>query len=468
MHWIDQLIVILFLFSFSFFGIWQANKNKSSGDYFLAGKDLPWAVSMLSIVATETSVLTFISLPGLAYRGEWFFLQLGFGYIIGRILVSIFLLPAYFEDGIVSIYEVIGNKFGSLFQKIASFIFLVTRVLADGVRFLATAVVVQVITGWSIELAVFIIGLVTLVYTLSGGLRTVIWIDSIQFLLYIIGGLISIYFALDYLGIPFSNVITDLSSSNKMKIFNFNGNLLYDPYYFFSAVLGGVFLSFSSHGIDHMMVQRVLSTRNLASARKSMIASGVFVFIQFTIFLLAGSLIFLIAGDTAIQKDREFTYFIVNYLPVGLRGILLAGVLSAAMSTLSSSINSLASSTVMDWFKGREDVAFSRIISLVWGAVLISIALLFDESDSAVMIVGLQIASFTYGGLLGLFLLSKFENNFLPISLILGLTLSVVSVFILKEYGFAWTSFIFISVSINIFTTISVDKIIRFIHKSNF
>ena len=193
MHWIDQLIVILFLFSFSFFGIWQANKNKSSGDYFLAGKDLPWPVSMLSIVATETSVLTFISLPGLAYRGEWFFLQLGFGYIIGRILVSIFLLPAYFEDGIVSIYEVIGNKFGSLFQKIASFIFLVTRVLADGVRFLATAVVVQVITGWSIELAVFIIGLVTLVYTLSGGLRTVIWIDSIQFLLYIIGGLISIY-----------------------------------------------------------------------------------------------------------------------------------------------------------------------------------------------------------------------------------------------------------------------------------
>ena len=177
MHWIDQLIVILFLFSFSFFGIWQANKNKSSGDYFLAGKDLPWPVSMLSIVATETSVLTFISLPGLAYRGEWFFLQLGFGYIIGRILVSIFLLPAYFEDGIVSIYEVIGNKFGSLFQKIASFIFLVTRVLADGVRFLATAVVVQVITGWSIELAVFIIGLVTLVYTLSGGLRTVIWID---------------------------------------------------------------------------------------------------------------------------------------------------------------------------------------------------------------------------------------------------------------------------------------------------
>ena len=180
MHWIDQFIVILFLMSFSLYGIRQINSNKSSGDFFLGGKNLPWPVAMLSIVATETSVLTFISLPGLAYRGEWFFLQLAFGYIIGRVLVSIFLLPAYFKDGIISIYEVIGDRFGLLFQKIASLIFLVTRVLADGVRFLATAVVVQVITGWSIELAVLVIGVITLLYTLSGGLRTVMWLSLIH------------------------------------------------------------------------------------------------------------------------------------------------------------------------------------------------------------------------------------------------------------------------------------------------
>ena len=165
MHWIDQFIVILFLLSFSLYGIRQVNRNKSSGEFFLGDKKLPWPVAMLSIVATETSVLTFISLPGLAYRGEWFFLQLALGYIIGRMLVSIFLLPAYFKDGIISIYEVIGNRFGLHFQKIASLIFIVTRVLADGVRFLATAVVVQVITGWSIELAVLIIGIITLIYT---------------------------------------------------------------------------------------------------------------------------------------------------------------------------------------------------------------------------------------------------------------------------------------------------------------
>ena len=190
MHWIDLFFVVLFLASFSFFGIWQVNKNKSSGDYFLAGKDLPWFIAMLSIVATETSVLTFISVPGLAYRGEWYFLQLGFGYIIGRVLVSIFLLPAYFKSGIVSIYEVVGRKYGLLFQKLASSIFLVTRLLADGVRFLATAVIVQVVTGWSLPVSVLLIGVVTLIYSSLGGIRTIVWVDSFQFVLYLAGGLI--------------------------------------------------------------------------------------------------------------------------------------------------------------------------------------------------------------------------------------------------------------------------------------
>ena len=467
LHWIDFSLVILFLVSFSIFGFWQVNKNKSSGDYFLAGKDLPWPVAMLSIVATETSVLTFISVPGLAFRGEWFFLQLGFGYIIGRILVSIFLLPSYFDFGVVSIYEVIGRRYGLFFQKVASLIFLVTRILADGVRFLATAVVVQVITGWSIEIAVLIIGAVTLVYTLTGGLRAVIWIDSVQFILYLLGGIISIYVALNYLDMPLNEIFSNLSNSDKIRILNFEGSLFNNPYYFFSAVLGGIFLSFSSHGIDHMMVQRVLSTRDLSSARKSMIASGFFVLMQFAIFLFAGSLIFLIAGDIDIQKDREFTYFMVNYLPVGVRGILLAGVLSAAMSTLSSSINSLASSTVTDWFKGRSDVAFSRLVSLIWGVVLIGIALIFDEGDSAIIIVGLQIASFTYGALLGLFLLSKLEYNFLPSSLIVGLTSSILTVFVLKQNQFAWTSFIMFSVLANITSTVLVDYFHRLAYRSN-
>ena len=459
MHWIDLFIILIFLSGFSIYGIYQSRFNKSSEDYFLGGRNLPWPVAMLSIVATETSVLTFISVPGLAYRDDWFFLQLAIGYIIGRVIVSLFLLPQYFKSGVNSIYEIIGHKFGPEIQKVASGVFLITRVLADGVRFLATAVVVQVITGWSLTLAVLVIGAVTLIYTLSGGIKTVVWVDSIQFILYLFGGVASIFILLNYIDQSLFEAISALSGQGKLDIFNWKGDLLREPYLFISALLGGALLSFSSHGVDYMMVQRVLGTKDLDSAKKAMIGSGIFVFIQFGVFLLAGSLIFVLMGGVELERDREFTSFIVNYLPIGLKGVLLAGVLSAAMSTLSSSINSLASSTVTDWLGGNQSIQKSQIISLIWGLILIGIALLFDESDSAIVIVGLQIASFTYGGLLGLFLLSKINRNFPPISLVAGLVASLLIVFYLNQIGIAWTWFIGIAVVVNFTVTHIVNLV---------
>ena len=459
MHWIDLSIILIFLAGFSIYGIYQSRFNKSSEDYFLGGRNLPWPVAMLSIVATETSVLTFISVPGLAYRDDWFFLQLAIGYIIGRVIVSFFLLPQYFKSGVNSIYEIIGHKFGPEIQKVASGIFLITRVLADGVRFLATAVVVQVITGWSLTLAVIVIGAVTLIYTLSGGIKTVVWVDSIQFILYLFGGVASIFILLNYIDQSLFEAISALSGQGKLDIFNWKGDLLREPYLFISALLGGALLSFSSHGVDYMMVQRVLGTKDLDSAKKAMIGSGIFVFIQFGVFLLAGSLIFVLMGGVELERDREFTSFIVNYLPIGLKGVLLAGVLSAAMSTLSSSINSLASSTVTDWLGGNQSIQKSQIISLIWGLVLIGIALLFDESDSAIVIVGLKIASFTYGGLLGLFLLSKINRKFHPISLVTGLIASFLIVFYLNQIGIAWTWFIGVAVVVNFTVTHIVNLV---------
>ena len=460
MHWIDLTIIILFLGGFSAYGLWQSQYNQSTSDYFLGGRNLPWPISMLSIVATETSVLTFISIPGLAYRDDWFFLQLAIGYIIGRILVSVFLLPQYFKSGVTSIYEVIGHKFGPEIQKVASGIFLITRILADGVRFLATAVVVQVITGWPLASAVLIIGAVTLVYTLFGGIRTVVWVDSIQFILYLFGGVASIIIVLNQLDQSIFEVLPTLSDQGKLSIFNWSGSLIKDPYYFLSAIIGGALLSFSSHGVDHMMVQRVLGTKDLNAARKAMVGSGIFVFIQFGVFLLAGSLIYLLLGGIELERDREFTSFIVNYLPVGLKGVLLAGVLSAAMSTLSSSINSLASSTITDWIGGEQSIRKSQFVSLIWGIILIGIALLFDESDSAIVIVGLQIASFTYGGLLGLFLLSKFNQQFHSASISLGLLFSLSTVFYLKQIGLAWTWFIGIAVIVQICMVFFIQKLL--------
>ncbi len=441
---IDIIIVILFLLFFLSFGIYQNRYNQSSSDYFTAGKNIPWYIAMFSIVATETSVLTFVSVPGIAYRGNWFFLQLAIGYIIGRVLVSKILLPMYFNNNIISIYELIGIKFNSTLQKISSLIFLVTRVLADGVRFLATAVIVQVISGWSIEFSVLIIGIITLIYSISGGLKAIIFIDSIQFIIYLLCGIIVI-------GTIMSNydmsIISSLNESGKLTIFKFSTTDIFsDSWFFLSAIIGGIFLSFASHGADYMMVQRVLACDSLKTAQKAMIGSGFFVLLQFSIFLFVGSLIWHHYGGMDIEKDRELSTYIMNDMPLFLRGILLTGVLSAAMSTLSSSINALASSTIIDWMKGRlSSLKLSRFISLAWALVLIAIAIFFDESDTAIVILGLKIASYTYGGLLGIFLLTLFDKDFNSFDVSLGLIISISIVFYLQSIGLAWTWFILIS-----------------------
>ncbi|MBC8257212.1 MAG: DUF1343 domain-containing protein [Candidatus Marinimicrobia bacterium] len=448
MHYIDLGIIILFLGGISAYGIYNSRKNKSAEDYFLAGRNTPWWVAMFSIVATETSVLTFVSVPGLAYRGDWFFLQLAMGYILGRVLVSIFLLPQYFKGNITSIYEILGSRFGKPVQKTASGIFLITRLFADGVRFLATAVVVQVVTGWPIWMAVLIIGIVTMVYTLSGGIRTVLWVDTFQFVLYLAGGAIVIYFILN--SVEFSDWVP-LLEAGKTRIFRFTtDNMFTDAWFFGSAFLGGILLSFASHGADYMMVQRVLTCGNLSSARKAMIGSGFFVFLQFAVFLLAGSLIWIYTGGIEMTKDRELSTFIVNHLPIGVRGILLAGVLSAAMSTLSSSINSLASSTIHDWMRKNISLKRSMIVSAVWAILLILLALFFDEGNTAVVVLGLKIASFTYGGLLSLFILSRSDKKFTTPILIIGLLGSLGTVFFLQWMGVAWTWYIGIAAILNL------------------
>ncbi|MEE9189356.1 MAG: sodium:solute symporter, partial [Candidatus Neomarinimicrobiota bacterium] len=429
----------------------------------MAGNDLPWPVAMLSIVATETSVLTFISIPGLAYRDDWYFLQIAAGYIIGRVLVTSILLPIYYRKGVLSIYQILANRYGLLIQKAASFVFLITRVFADGVRFLAVGIIVQIITGWPLALAIVIIGIVTVFYTVYGGFRAVAWIDGFQFILYIAGGIIAIVYLIDLMDRPVSELVTQLIDTGKIQILHFDGNFIKSSNHFIAALFGGILLSFASHGVDYMMVQRVLSTRNLKAAKKALIGSGIFVFIQFLVFLFAGSLIYIFYNGATIEIDREFPKFIAEVLPVGIKGALLAGVLASAMSTLSSSINSLAASTTIDWFRNSKTLFEARIISSVWAVVLIVIAVFFNIGSEAVVIIGLQIASFTYGGLLGLFLLTKIKLQLKSVSLIIGLLSSMLIVLIAKNIGLAWTWFIGLAVLTNIIVAIVVDRIISLV-----
>ena len=426
---------------------------------------------MFSIVATETSVLTFIGVPSISYRSDWWFLQLAFGYIIGRTLVSFYLLPRYFSNDFVSIYELIGNHYGIAIQRFSSVVFLITRLLADGIRFLATAIVFNVLTGWGILNSVLIIGVITLVYSYSGGIKSIIWIDSIQFVIYLVSGLISIY----YLCSMMSPEMISLSLNNTVSsIFHFNGSILTDGNIFINGIIGGTLLSFSSHGVDYMMVQRSLSCRDLSSAKKAMIGSGVFVLIQFSIFLLIGTLLkefyqsvdlAVISSDYvidgAVRKDRELPLFIAAFLPIGVRGILIAGIISAAMSTLSSSINALSSSTLRDIFQIKNDINLSKKLSVFWAFALIIIASLFDETNNLLIITGLKIASFTYGVLLTLFLLQLMGKKPKDWMLVLGSVIGVLSVFAMQSYGISWTWFIFGSTAVNMSVSLLLSKIFK-------
>ena len=339
MNIIDLSIIILFLIGLCVFGIYQSYANKSQKDFFLAGENISWITAMFSIVATETSVLTFISIPGISYRGDWTFLQLACGYIIGRVFVSFFLIPLYLESGIISIYEILKTSFGPSIQKLASATFLLTRVLADGVRFAAIAIVIQTITGWSITASILLVGFITLVYTVLGGLRAVIKIDAFQFIIYLISALICIYYLFQSIDYSFVGAIDYLNNNEKLNFFNFSGNFIYHPFTFISALAGGAMLSFCSHGVDYMMVQRVLATKDISSAQKAMIGSGIFVLFQFVLFLFVGSLLFISTDCMMIAKNQEVSHIIKNILPNGMKGIVVAGILSVAMSTLSSSIN---------------------------------------------------------------------------------------------------------------------------------
>ncbi|UCH11774.1 MAG: sodium:solute symporter [Fidelibacterota bacterium] len=466
MNTLDIAIIVLFLGGTVGYGVWSRRYSKTTTAYFLAERTLPWYAVMFSVVATETSVLTFVSVPSLAYSGNWFFLQLAFGYILGRIAVSLLLLPLYYGTGVTSIYQYVGQRFGIPVQRVTSGIFLITRILADGVRFFATAGVVLVLLPLSQFEAVLLLGGVTLIYTMAGGIRTVVWMDTVQFILYLGCGIIALVFAHGIIDGGIGAGLRELSSAGKLEIMNFSLQGLFSaktPYTFLAAVLGGAFLSFASHGTDYMMVQRILSTRSLRSARLALVGSGVFVLFQFGLFLLVGGLIWIVYGGQPLTMDRELPTFIADQLPTGLRGILFAGVLAAAMSTLSSSINSLASSTVNDWLKRTDDVRLSRLVSLGWGLVLMSVAMMFRSQDNPVVVLGLQIASFTYGGLLGLFLMGRAGVRFHPAALITGLVGAAAAVVGLKIQGVAWTWFILVATAVNIGLAYGVNAILALI-----
>jgi len=469
---IDIGIILLYITGCTALGAWMGSKSKELKGYFLGESNVPaWAV-MISIVATETSTATFLSVPGIAYRGNFTYLQLPLGYLVGRFIVAFVLLPSYFRGEIYTAYEVLRQRFGGATRTTASVLFLLTRVLADGLRLFLAASVLQVITGWSIEGAILAVGLTTIVYTFLGGMKAVIWIDVIQFHIYIIGAIVALCILAGKLPGGWPEIWRVASSADKFRMFNFTFDLK-EQYTFWAGLIGGMVLNTATHGADQLMVQRYLSARSQRQAAGALIASGFVVFAQFALFLLIGAALFVFYRDFPpsnlvkdIAKDREFAYFIVHYLPTPLLGIVVAAVFSAAMGTLSGSLNASAATTVNDIYRPlvrsaneRHLLWVSKFLTVVWGIGQMAMALGATHLQENVVVNALAIASFTTGIVLGLFLLGIFTKVPQPAALT-GLLAGLVAVSYAKfGTSLAWPWFALVGSSTVVSTGILVGKL---------
>ena len=452
---LDLAVLIGYLLATTVWGAWLGRGQSGGTDYFLGNRELPWGAVMLSVVATETSTLTFLSLPGVAYLGTLSFLQLTFGYLAGRIVVSAILLPAYYRGELSTAYALLETRFGIRARHFTSAIFMVTRLLADSVRLFATAIPLALITGWPYTLSIVVIGLLTVVYTYFGGIKAVVWVDTAQMLLYLAGAATAVVALQGLVEGGWGAILTEAFAAGKLKTLDFALDLS-RPYTIWAGVIGGGFLTMASHGTDQIIVQRLLTCKDLRASQKALVGSGVAVMAQFAVFLLVGiGLWVFYQGRIFERSDEIFARFIVEELPAGLTGLLIAGVFAAAMSSLSSSINSLASATAYDfWAPARglqKDehavLRMGKLFTLVWASLLIAGAIIFiplSQGNTAVE-VALAIASLVYGGLLGAFALGVLAPRADERSVVIGIAVGIATVtalWVTARSAVAWPWFV--------------------------
>jgi SSS family transporter len=418
---VDLSVLLLYFAAVLAVGLALARRSEgTAADYMLGGRDFPWWVILASIVATETSTVTFLSIPGFAFGRDLAWLQIALGFLVGRFVVSSLLLPGYFQGTLFTSYELLTRRFGPLTGRIASVLFLLTRTLADGLRLFLTALVVQEMTGLSLELAIVSTGLVTLAYCYVGGLRAVLWTDFVQLLVYLAGAGVAAWVLVDRLPSGLSGLLAEAGAAGKLRVLDLGFDLT-NPFGLWAGLFGGIFVTLGSHGVDQLIVQRYLAARSLGDARKALTASGFVVFAQFALFLLIGvglwSFYQHFPPATPFERaDRVFARFILDELPVGLTGLLLGAIFAAAMSTLSSSLNSCATVATRDLWRptlgtratpGRE-LWVTRLLTVAFGVAQIAVALAGRALDTSVVNAVLGIAGFSTGVVLGIFFLGRF------------------------------------------------------------
>src|SRR6267143_128196 len=449
---IDYAVLALYLVGITIFGTLFRSSQRTVKDYFLGDRNTSWIVISLSIVAPETSTLTLIGVPALAYDnyarpeqgGNFTYLQVVLGYIIARIIISLLFIPAYFRGNLLTAYELLRNRFGVKTKNFAASLFLIMRALAEGVRVFAASLVLSAVLGASLPglphlwlWSIIIVGVLTLIYTFEGGIAAVIWTDLIQLVIYIGGSLLAAYELVHLVPGGWSAIATQAQTAGKFQLTSFKLDFGV-PFTFWAGLLGGTFLTIASHGTDQLLVQRLLTCRNKRESQKALILSGFVILFQFTLFLTIGVMLYVYYKSSPLttklaSNDEIFPTFIVQRLPHGISGLVIAAIFAAAMSNLSGSLNSLSSSTVLDFYKplikpnASDDalLKLSRWLTAAWGIVLIGIAVL-ASSWGSVFTTGLTIASLVYGPMLGAFLLGVLTKRANQRGIMAGMTTSLV------------------------------------------
>ena len=480
MHFLDLATIAVYLVAITWFGARFRTSQRSLKDYFLGGRSAPWWAISLSIVSAETSTLTVIGTPALAYSGNFQFLQLVLGYLLARIVIVALFLPQYFRGQMYTAYELMRRRFGERIRRLTAATFLVLRALAEGVRVFAISIVIATILGTGEVASIALIVALTLFYTFEGGMTAVIWTDVVQMFLYVAGAILSFFVILHQISGGWAHVSDVATAAHKFQMFDFRfswtAEFFSRNYSFWAGLIGGCFLTTASHGTEQLLVQRLLAARTERQSRAALLSSWFVIFFQFALFLLIGTLLFVHYSDTHLQApqpaDSIYPDFIWHNLPPGAAGLVMAAILAAGMSNLSAALNSLASTTVMDFYRplalrrnpDRPESDFMKIArwaTVAWGAILFSVGLVARHWGS-VLEAGLTIASILYGSLLGVFLLGLLTKSVQENSAMLGMIAGLIVMLAVKQWtAIAFTWYVLIGTTVTFLTGLVCSMLLR-------
>jgi SSS family solute:Na+ symporter len=466
---IDYAVILGYIVAVTAFGSWFAKFQKTTRDYFLTDQSIPgWAICC-TIVATETSTLTFIGVPATAYAGNWTFLQLVLGYVVARVIVSLIFIPAYFRGALLTSYELLQRRFGPQVKNLSAIIFLITRSLADGIRLYATALVIYTVTQIDINVIIIVLGIAMIIYTMRGGVSAVIWTDVVQLFIYVAGALVVVFSLLSQIQGGWDAVLETGRAAGKFRMWDF----AFDPtkvYTFWSGVLGGIALTLSTHGTDQYLVQRFLSAKSQQAAARGLTFSGIVVFFQFVMFLLIGVMLYTYYLQTPLpvtlqRNDQILPIYIIHSLRNGAAGFIVAAIVAAA---LSPSINAMAATTVNDFYSKyvnpRADdqtlMRVSKLATVFWGLVQTAVAIGAQFMTQSVLDAGLSVLSLASGSVLGAFLIGTLIPRIGSKATLFGMIAGLATmVYVWAQTPIAWTWYVFIGASV----TVAVAWVLSFV-----